>query len=135
MKLLACAVLVLGFGCGMATAGTASGGFRVNITLQHEANASDGGGICVSASLSARTNALVRVVCQSGHFVDISPFPGRRFAGTHGGAFRFSFGPGHSTETSFTGSADTLLGTGTVTAMRIYHADEESGPLEMLVSF
>lgn len=120
---------------GMAGARSQAGHFNVNISLTSESAPVGGRGVCVSESLSAQTNAVVRVACQTGQFVDISPQPGRPFAGVHGGAFRFSFGPGHWVEASLAGSADNLLGTGTVTAMRIYRVDEDNGPLEMLVSF
>lgn len=120
---------------GMADARSQAGHFNVNISLTKESATFDGRGLCVSESLSAQSNAVVRVACQSGQFVDISPRPGRPFAGVHGGAFRFSIGPGHWVEASLAGSADSLLGTGTVTAMRIYRVEDENGPLEMLVSF
>lgn len=128
-------MLLLALSASTSSAGGKSGRFDVKITLQDGAAAVGGNTICVSESLSAQTNAVVRVACQTGQFVDISPQPGRPFAGVHGGAFRFAFGPGHWVEASLAGSADNLLGTGTVTAMRIYRVDEDNGPLEMLVSF
>ncbi|MBL8521194.1 MAG: hypothetical protein JNK75_11025 [Betaproteobacteria bacterium] len=112
---------------GVCLAGSTSGTFKVNIDLKRS------GGICVSQALSASTNALVRVVCQNGQFVDIAPQPGRPFAGVHGGAFRFFFS-GIDGLTGLTGSGE-LAGLGTITALRIYRLDDDDGPLEMLVSF
>lgn len=119
-----------------AMAGSASGAFSVIVNLSGATNPSvPASGICVSQALSAGTGAEVRVACQSGQFVDISPLPGRPFVDVHGGAYRFKFGAGAALEGQFDGSLDALLGTGTITAMRIYHAERDDGPLEMLVSF
>ncbi len=114
-------------------AGSHGASVGVNITLNRGAGSGLGAGLCVSETLSAETNAQVQVLCQTGQFVDIQPVPGRPFAGVHGGAYRFHFSGGSWGGSS--DSADTLLGAGTVTAMRIYHADNRDGPLELLVSF
>ena len=93
------------------------------------------GSICVSGSESAATTAQVRVICSTGQFVSIEPMPGHPFVGTHGGAFRFSFGPGG---TAFGGLADfgkINVGGGTVTALRVVNLADSQTPLEMLVSF
>jgi hypothetical protein len=130
-----CAVLAAAMASGGVLADTLHGRFNVNISLRHDATGPGGSGICVSEALGASTNAIVRVACQNGQFVSISPLPGQPFAGTHGGAFRFSIGPGNWIEASLAGTADAILGMGTVTAMRIYRADEGNEPLELLVSF
>jgi hypothetical protein len=135
MRFLALIAIAGALCSGDVAAGSAAGHFNVNITVRDGSSVPHGDGICVSEALSASTNAVVRVACQNGQFVDISPVPGRPFAATHGGAFRFSFGPGYRIEPALEGTADALLGTGTVTAMRIYRADDENGALEMLVSF
>jgi hypothetical protein len=118
---------VIALTSGVCFAGSGSGVFTVNIELRR----SDG--LCVSQALSASTNALVRVVCRNGQFVDISPVPGRPFAGVHGGAYRFFFS-GVDRLTGISGDMD-FSGLGTITAMRIYHVGGDDGPLEMLVSF
>lgn len=95
-------------------------------------------GICTSASQSQATNAQVQVVCSTGQFVSIEPSPGRPFGGTHGGAFRFTFGPGEEPAPALSTLA--ALGTmgnnaATLTAVRMINLDDSGGPLEMLVSF
>jgi hypothetical protein len=64
---------------------TASAEFLVAVRLAPAAHS----GICVSEPLSEQTHAVFEVTCSSGHFVSLSPQPGRPFVGTHGGAFRF----------------------------------------------
>lgn len=91
-------------------------------------------GICTSASASGATNATVRVVCSSGQFVSIEAAPGRPFAGTHGGAFRFNFGPGLPLP-AMAAAFNMNIGAGTVTALRILNLNSQEAPLEMLVSF
>jgi hypothetical protein len=91
--------------------------------------------ICVSQTLSEQNNALVQVTCATGQFVSITPIPGRPFLGTHGGAFRYRFDSGKSSGGGQSGQDNPFVGTGTVTALRIYNADGSGGPLEMLVSF
>ena len=108
-------------------AGASSAALNVKITLARSS------GLCVSESLSAGTGALVQVVCETGQFVDISPVPGRPFAGVHGGAYRFRIGAAGYAQSS--DATDPFVGAGTVTALRVYHADGSDGPLEMLVSF
>lgn len=90
-------------------------------------------GICTSQSHSDATNATVRVLCSNGQFVSIEPAPGRPFAGTHGGAFRYQFGPGHNV--AIGDPAAIHIGAGTVTALRIVSLHGSRAPLEMLVSF
>lgn len=87
-------------------------------------------GICSSQA----SGATVRVVCSSGQFVSIDAVPGQPFALTHGGTYRFSFGPG----LPLPALASTLglnIGAGTVTALRILSVSSGEAPLEMLVSF
>jgi hypothetical protein len=95
-------------------------------------------GICTSETLSAATGAVVQVVCASGQFVSIEPRPGQPFAFTHGGAFRFHFGPGVSVaEPTAPGPASLAFsGAGTVTAMRVQRAGRAiEDPVEMLITF
>jgi hypothetical protein len=131
---------------GLAAGGTASASFGVNILL-----IPPGGGVavtstgspaanpigspsgsCISASLSERNGALVRVVCASGQFVSISPSPGQRFFGTHGGAYGYYFGPAYGAihRTAYGGA-----GGGTITSFRVYSIEGADGPLDLLVSF
>jgi len=93
------------------------------------------GGICTSQTFSDATNATVRVLCSTGQFVSIEPIPGRPFAGTHGGAYRYNFGPSHRLSVGLGDSAQLYIGTGTVTALRIMNLQGSEAPLEMLVSF
>ena len=137
--------LALSLWAGLATAGTDSAFLNVSITL-HNPNAvvqpAPGGSqvpisrpsVCISETLSEQTNGMVRVVCGTGQFVSISPFPGKPFLGTHGGAFRYALGAGGFTGLLH-GQAAPFSGAGTVTALRIYNANGSDGPLEMLVSF
>lgn len=94
-----------------------------------------GGSICTSVAQSDATNAQVRVVCSTGQFVSIEPAPGRPFVGTHGGAYRYSFGPNAPIAVELTGIASLQIGAGTVTALRVLNLAESETPLEMLVSF
>ncbi len=91
-------------------------------------------GICTSASASGSTNATVRVVCSSGQFVSIEAAPGQPFAGTHGAAHRFNFGPGLPLP-AMAAAFGMNIGAGTVTALRILNVNGLDAPLEMLVSF
>lgn len=124
--------VVLGLGASLASlaclAGAIIGPVIVNITMTQNS------GVCLSETLSAGINASVWVVCRSGQFVDITPVPGRPFAGVHGGAYRFQLGAANG-DGPASDSADPFVGAGTVTALRIYHADRNDGPLELLVSF
>ena len=125
-------------------AATSTGSFSVGITLTQASGvtprAGEGGGstiasgVCVSEILSERTNSLVRVVCGTGQFVSITPFPGKPFLGTHGGAFRYTLGMGN-VNPAMANSTTAFSGSGTATALRIYNANGSDGPLEMLVSF
>lgn len=138
--------LVIALFAGLAAAGTGSGFFNVSITLSNPgavAPPSPGApgvspsqpAVCISETLSEQTNALVRVACGTGQFVSITPFPGKRFLGTHGGAFRYSTGAGMFSAALQSVAGNPYIGTGTVTALRIYNANGSDGPLEMLVSF
>jgi hypothetical protein len=91
-------------------------------------------GICTSQSASSATQAVVRVVCSTGQFVSIESSPGRPFVGTHGGAYRFNFGPGLPTP-ALASNFNLNIGAGTVTALRIVHTNGSQAPIEMLVSF
>lgn len=139
---IAVSVLVALAASTPAPAGTASRTFGVNILLTQpgfggpgvtatsvpDGNAS---GTCISDSLSQQTGALVRVVCANGHFVSISPRPGQRFFGTHGGAYNYYFGPSYGA-IHRTAHGE---GGGTVTSFRVYSVDEADGVLDLLVSF
>jgi hypothetical protein len=141
----ACLALAAGLWAGLAAAGTGSAFLNVSITLNDPnavVPAAPGGSpvpvirpsVCISETLSEQTNGMVRVVCGTGQFVSISPFPGKPFLGTHGGAFRYTLGAGGFTGL-LAGYATPYTGAGTVTALRIYNANGSDGPLEMLVSF
>jgi hypothetical protein len=110
-------------------ADTKAGAFNVNISLLTRP------GLCLSESLSQSTGAAVHVVCESSQFVSIDPQPGRPFLGVHGGAFRYLFGPGNVLTSNFSGMPDPFIGTGTVTELRIFSAEDPDGPLEILISF
>jgi hypothetical protein len=131
------------FGAG-APAGAATSGanFGVMVTLSNPgatvtstgptASAQSPSGICSSQSLSERTGAVVRVVCGTGQFVSIGPREGRRFLGTHGGAYGYYFGPAYGAihRTAYGGA-----GGGTITSFRVYSIEGADGPLDLLVSF
>lgn len=93
------------------------------------------GGVCTSQSQSAATHATVRVVCSTGQFASIEPTPGQPFAGTHGGAYRFNFGPGLPLAAGLGSTSGLHIGAGTVTALRVVNLAGRTDPLEMLVSF
>ena len=116
-----------------STAATVSGSFGITIRLNESET-----GICVSASQSIQTNALVTVSCNSGQFVNIEPRFGKSFVGVHGGAFRFSFSDRNAVP--FEALRDGKLfgdwgGNGTVTALRVMNMVETDEKLELLVSF
>lgn len=87
-------------------------------------------GICSSQA----NGATVRVVCSSGQFVSIDAVPGQPFTLTHGGTYRFSFGPGLPLP-ALASNLGLNIGAGTVTALRILSVSSGEAPLEMLVSF
>jgi hypothetical protein len=72
------------------------------------------------------------VVCANGQFVSISPRPGQRFFGTHGGAYNYYFGSSYG---AIHRAAHGEGGSGTVTSFRVYSVDEADGVLDLLVSF
>lgn len=110
-----------------ATAGTAAGAFVVKAHVK---------GICISTTLSALTNATVKVVCETGQFVSIEPTPGKPFPGTHGGAYRFTLAPGSVMPLGLSGAEnDPHIGHGTITALRIANLNVLEDRLEILVSF
>ena len=116
-----------------AIAGNVSSSFNINLRLNDSSS-----GICVSASKSIQTNALVTVSCNSGQFVSIEPRFGKSFVGVHGGAFRFSFS--NRNAVPFEALRDGKLfgdwgGNGTVTALRVMNMVETDEKLELLVSF
>lgn len=90
---------------------------------------------CISQSMSQQANAEVRVVCQTGQFVEIEPAPGKPFTGTHGDAFRYHLPFSANLGGTLVASTGAYLGAGTITALRIYNVNGADGPLEMLVSF
>jgi hypothetical protein len=116
-------------------AGSLGANFAVNISLQAPGGgAGPGSAICRSETLSEQTGALVRVACASGLFVSISPRPGGRFFGTHGGAHTLSFGPSFGVlEHSLGGVAGG--GAGTIASFRVYSVGAGEGLIDMLVSF
>lgn len=148
------AVLALAaLAAGAAAAGTASGTIGVSIVLNPPgaggspgpttaggmSGASSGTGnapgTCISDTLSEETGAVVHVVCASGEFVSISRRPGRRFVGSHGGAYNgYYFGPAFGA-IHRSGSRESAGGAGTITSFRVYSIEEADGPLDMLVSF
>lgn len=113
-------------------AGASMGSFSVNIRLNESAS-----GICISTTLSQQTNAVVRVTCQGGEFVSIEQLNGRPFAGTNGGAYRFSFTGVKAVPYGWLASDDLYdwVGQGTITALRILRLTERDERLELLVSF
>jgi hypothetical protein len=137
-KIARTTVLAAALAAGPALAGSGAGQFTVNITLSTTANGGSGtappaSGLCISQSESEQTGAIVRVVCQSGQFVSISPRPGARFIDTHGGAYAYYFGP-ISSSPIVTGGGESAGGMGTVASLRVY-AGEGAGVLDMLVTF
>jgi hypothetical protein len=125
----AAAAATLAFG-----AGSVGANFGVNISLQAPGRGGPGSAICRSETLSEQTGALVRVACASGLFVSISPRPGGRFFGAHGGAHVFSFGPSFGVlEHSVSGMA--AGGAGTIASFRVYSVGAGEGLIDMLVSF
>ena len=119
-------------------AGSTSGVFGVNITLYSGASSSPPGsnrsGVCISQSLTEQNNAVVRVVCESGQFVSISPIPGGRFVGSHGGAYSFYFGSSYRS-VNVAGYGEFAHGAGSVAAYRVFGVTESEGRLDMLVVF
>lgn len=143
----------LGIWAVPALAGTDSGFLSVNITLNKPGavaapSSSAAAGIrqsaggwtptCISETLSEQSNALVRVVCGSEQFVNITPLPGKVFLGTHGGALRYYFGSGFAGRLADAGASAAHIpagSAGNVTVLRIYNASGLDAPLQMLVSF
>ncbi|WP_139237339.1 hypothetical protein [Polaromonas sp. YR568] len=141
-RMAAAALLALGGLSTQAGAGSATGSFNVNINLMVPASPNSGlgqvpatSGFCTSESLSQASNALVTVVCGTGQFVSIRPMPGKPFTGTHGGAFRYIFGPGMAAGPSTNSQLNPYVGTGTVTSLRVLDISGQEGILEFLVSF
>ena len=134
--LLLASSCALGIWAVGASAATAQASFTVHINLNKPDTAPNIPAYCTSQTLSQATNAIVTVVCSSSQFVSIEPQPGKPFLGTHGGAFRYYFGPGINLppqETSHEASPYTSAGT--VTTVRISRINGADGPLELLVSF
>jgi hypothetical protein len=117
----ACSLLV-----GGAAAMGASASFQVSIDIRRAPER------CTSATLSAASHADVQVICATGQFVTIEVAPGRHFLGTHGAAFRYVLDAGGVVPSELLLNADPR---GTVTSLRVYNANVEQEPLEMLVSF
>lgn len=113
----------------MATAGVSSGTFAVTISLQGNP------GLCTSQTLSQAASAIVRVACATGQFVSIEFDPAKPFFGTHGGAYRFNFADGLAKPQDGYGGINSLLDSGTVTALRILNTGHGSSPIELLISF
>jgi hypothetical protein len=143
-RMAAAALLALGGLSTQAGAGSATGSFAVHINPVPMVPASPASGLgqvpassgfCTSQSLSQASNALVTVVCGTGQFVSIRPMPGRPFTGTHGGAFRYVFGPGIVAGPTANSQLNPYIGTGTVTSLRVLDVSGQEGILEFLVSF
>ena len=125
---------------GHSSAGQTASQFGVNIVLVRPSSAvSAEQGVCISQSLSEKTNAVVRVVCRSGQFVSITANPNARFLGTHGGAFRYALSPATIYSNSQSIDQGSLLdfypGSGTVTAWHVYNVDGSEKLLEVLLTF
>jgi hypothetical protein len=129
------ATLAAAFAC---FAGSTSSTFSVNISLysggSNSSSGSNGSGVCISQSLTEQNNAVVRVVCDSGQFVSISPIPGGRFVGSHGGAYAFYFGSSYRS-VNIAGFGEFAHGAGSVAAYRVFGVTESEGRLDMLVVF
>lgn len=129
----------LGLACLSAVFTCAAAGnsatFGVRITL-HGAGRADvnSPGVCTSESLSIENGAHVRVVCESGQFVSISPIPGVNFVGTHGGAYSYYFGSTLS-GINVAGYGEFAHGAGSIASYRIFGVTEVDGRLDLLVSF
>ena len=132
------------FGVALTTfqAVTSAGQFSVNIALTSAAASTaqqSAPGVCISQTLSERTNATVRIVCGTNQFVSITANPKVRFLGTHGGAFNYSVIAGNryldSTQDSDGGASAFYPGTGTVTSWRIYNVNGLEELLEVLLTF
>ena len=118
-----------------ALGGSASNALSVNITLSAPSAAQSrraAPGLFTSAALSDATGALVHVVCQSGHFVSISPQPGGRFIDTHGGAYAFY--PAAASP-AVRPHGEVITRSGTVTSFRVYSLEHLGDRLDVLVSF
>jgi hypothetical protein len=120
-------------------AGSTSGVFGVNISLSTGASGSsspgaNGSGVCISQTLSEENRAVVRVTCNPGYFVSISPIPGARFSGSHGGAYSFYFGSSYRS-VNVAGYGEFAHGAGSVAAYRVFGVTESEGRLDMLVVF
>ena len=119
-------------------AGTAQSTFAVQINLRNPVAGSGGPDICTSQTLSASTNATVKVICGTNIFVSIEPSPTVPFVGVHGGAFSFMLEPTSLLIQSTSLSDDPLgyMGAGTITTMHVFHDDDRGNDtMEMLVSF
>lgn len=92
-------------------------------------------GICTGQTLLSGPGATVNVVCSLGQYVTIEPLVRPPFLFGESGEQRFSFGPGSPLPRSLGGRLNTMLPTGTVTALRILNVSNLVSPLEMLVSF
>lgn len=117
-------------------AGSNGGLFGVNISLSTGADPSAGNpaGVCTSQTLSEQNGATVRVVCETGQFVSITPIPGGRFVGTHGGAYSYLFGSGLR-GVNIAGYGEFAHGAGSIASYRIFGVTEVDGRLDLLVSF
>ena len=137
--MLRTALGVTALGAASVCVAQATGGvFGVNISLNNagsippsEGNSS---GVCISQTLTEQNNAVVRVVCESGQFVSISPRPGGRFVGSHGGAYNFYFGSSYRS-VNVAGYGEFAHGAGSVAAFRVFGVTESDGRLDMLVEF
>ena len=126
------AAALVGLGLALeCLAGNTSGAFSVTVSVSAAGSSPTlPAGVCLSQSLSQESGAIVTVVCNSGQFVNISPIPGARFVGTHGGAYTYSFGSSFGS-----GAGDLGAGTGSIASFRVFGVTESEGRLDLLVSF
>lgn len=115
-------------------AGNASGTFTINIALNTGASPSSANGVCVSQTLSEENGATVKIACDSGQFVSISPVPGGRFVGTHGGAYGYYFTHAFQA-TDVAGTGEFANGAGSTAAFRVLGISESERNFDLLVSF
>lgn len=120
------------FNCSAGNTGRA---FGVSITLNTGAPDAGGGpaGTCTNQTLSEQNGATVRVVCNSGQFVSISPVPGAPFVGTHGGAYSYHFGSMQAGNVA--GVGEFAHGAGSTASFRVFGVTEVDGRLDLLISY
>lgn len=114
-ELVGACVLAAGCAAGASRAGETYADFAIHVTLNN---------ICVSALLSAQTQAQVKVFCPTGQFVQIEAAPDQPFLGTHGSAFRFNLPANALPAGVVITNSDAMLGSGTIASLRITNLQE-----------